>query len=152
VDPDPNAKARPREYLLFVYGVMMRGEPEHARLAAARPLGPAATEASFDLVDLGAEPALVPGGTTKVQGELYALPAAELAAIDVHHGHPLRYRRGAVTLDDGRVVEAHQLAADQARGRRRIRSGDWRTRLGQPAPAEERPWSRFARERGKAPR
>jgi gamma-glutamylcyclotransferase (GGCT)/AIG2-like uncharacterized protein YtfP len=148
--------ALPPEYLLFVYGVMMSGEPEHARLAGARPLGPAATEPAFDLVDLGVEPALVPGGTTRVIGELYALSPAQLAAVDVHHGHPLRYRRSAVRLDDGRVVEAHQLAPDQTRGRRRLRTGDWRSRLAPRGPAtppgSEHAWSRFARERGRPPR
>ncbi len=111
---------------------MMQGEPEHPRLAehGARLLGPAATEPSFDLVDLGARPALVPGGTTAVRGEVYALSTPHLAQIDVYEGHPLRYRRGAVRLDDGRVVEAvpdrrgsgarakahpHRRLADEAR-------------------------------------
>src|SRR5262249_48925271 len=124
----------PPEYLLFVYGALLPGEPEHARLQGARALGPAETEPAFDLVDLGPEPALVPGGTTAVRGEVYALTPAQLAAVDVHHGHPLRYRRGTIRLSDGRMVEAHQLAPDQARGRRRIRSGDWRTRLSPRAP------------------
>jgi gamma-glutamylaminecyclotransferase len=142
--------ARPREYLLFVYGTLMSGEPEHARLAGARPLGPAATGPAFDLVDLGVEPALVPGGTTRVVGELYALSPAQLAPVDVHHGHPLRYRRGAITLDDGRVVEAHQLSPDQTRGRRRLRGGDWKARLAPASATEERAWSRFARDRGRS--
>jgi gamma-glutamylcyclotransferase (GGCT)/AIG2-like uncharacterized protein YtfP len=146
----PNETAAPREYLLFVYGALMRGEPEHARLGGARSLGAAATEASFDLVDLGAEPALVPGGSTAVIGEVYAMSPAQLAAVDVYHGHPLRYRRGAIRLADGRVVEAHQVAPDQTRGRRRIRSGDWRTRLAPRAQGvEDRAWARFARERGR---
>jgi gamma-glutamylcyclotransferase (GGCT)/AIG2-like uncharacterized protein YtfP len=141
------------EFLLFVYGVMMQGEARHADLAGARPLGPATTETGFDLVDLGAEPALVAGGAGAVTGELYALSPQMLASLDVHYGHPLRYRRGPIRLADGRVVEAHQLAPDQARGRRRIRSGDWRTRLAaKPSDLPERGWSRFARERGKLPR
>jgi gamma-glutamylcyclotransferase (GGCT)/AIG2-like uncharacterized protein YtfP len=128
----------------------MSGEPEHARLAGARLIGPAETEATWDLVDLGVEPALVPGGTTAVRGEVYALPPAALAAVDVHHGHPLKYRRVSIRLADGRVVEAHQIAMDQARARRRIRSGDWRARLGPKAtPGDDRVWSRFARDRGR---
>ena len=146
----PNETASPREYLLFVYGTLMQGEPEHGRLAQARAVGPATTEAAFDLVDLGVEPALVAGGSTAVAGEVYAMPPAVLASIDVFHGHPLRFRRGAIRLADGRVVEAYQLAADQTRGRRRIRSGDWKGRLAPKGPAvEERTWSRFARDRGR---
>lgn len=140
------------EYLLFVYGTLLPGEPEHARLEGARPLGPAETEPTFDLVDLGPEPALVPGGTIAVRGEVYALTPAQLAAVDVHHGHPLKYRRSSIRLADGRVVEAHQLAPDQARGRRRIRSGDWKGRLAPRAAADDLAWSRFARNRGRAPR
>jgi gamma-glutamylcyclotransferase (GGCT)/AIG2-like uncharacterized protein YtfP len=135
----------PVEYLLFVYGAMMQGEPEHARLAGARPLGPATTEPAFDLVDLGAQPALVAGGTTPVVGEVYALSPALLASVDVFEGHPLRYRRAAVRLGDGRVVEAYQIDADQARARRRIRSGDWRTRFAPRPREDEMPWSRWAR-------
>ena len=141
--------ASPPEYLLFVYGAFLPGEPHHARLAEARALGPAETEPAWDLVDLGAEPALVPGGTTAVKGEVYALTPAQLAAIDVHHGHPLRYQRVTIRLTDGRLVEAHQLAPDQARGRRRIRTGDWRTRLAPRAVEDDKVWSRFARERGR---
>ena len=96
-------------------------------------------------MDLGARPALVPGGTTAVRGEVYALATPHLAQIDVYEGHPLRYRRAAVRLDDGRVVEAYQIDADQARGRRRIRTGDWRTRLAPTPRAEDRPWSRWAK-------
>ncbi len=105
-----SSQTPPREHLLFVYGAMMNGEPEHPQLAehGARLVGPATTDATFDLVDLGARPALVPGGTTAVRGEVYALSTAHLAKIDVHEGHPLRYRRGAVRLDDGRVVEAYR--------------------------------------------
>ncbi len=143
----PSSENSPREYLLFVYGDMMHGEPDHPRLAqhGARLVGPATTEPAFDLVDLGARPALVPGGTSTVKGEVYALGAALLASVDVHEGHPLRYRRGAIRLEDGRVVEAYQIGPDQARGRRRIRSGDWRTRLAPPSRGEDRPWSRWAK-------
>jgi gamma-glutamylcyclotransferase (GGCT)/AIG2-like uncharacterized protein YtfP len=137
----------PREYLLFVYGDMMHGEPDHPRLAqaGARLIGPAATEPGFDLVDLGTRAALVAGGSTAVRGEVYALSPAALATIDVHEGHPLRYRRGPVRLADGRGAEAYQIDSDQARGRRRIRSGDWRTRLSPPPRGEERAWSRWAK-------
>jgi gamma-glutamylcyclotransferase (GGCT)/AIG2-like uncharacterized protein YtfP len=140
-----------KEILLFVYGAMMHGEPEHARLAEARSLGPAETEAAFDLVDLAPEPALLPGGTTSVRGELYALSPAALAAVDVYQGHPLRYRRSPIRLDDGRIAEAHLITADQARGKRRIRGGDFRARFA-PRAVEDRAWSRYAQQRGKLPR
>jgi gamma-glutamylcyclotransferase (GGCT)/AIG2-like uncharacterized protein YtfP len=148
--PKKPAGATASEYLLFVYGTFLSGEPEHARLSGARALGPAETEPTYDLVDLGVEPALVPGGTGAVKGEVYAVTPSQLAAVDVHHGHPLKFRRGTIRLADGRLVEAHQLAPDQTRGRRRIRTGDWKTRFAPRAADDDRAWSRFARERGRA--
>ncbi len=65
---------------------------------------------------------------------------AELAAVDVYHGHPLRYRRGPVRLAGRRrVVEAHQL-----RGRPDARAPadpawDWKARLEPPSRAA---WAR----------
>lgn len=138
-----------REFLLFVYDAWLSGAPDHARLSGARALGAAITEPTFDLVDLGAQAALVPGGTTAVHGEVYALSPAQLAALDVHQGHPIRFKRRRVRLGDGREVEAYTLDADQARGRRRIRSGDWRSHTAPSAPApRDGAWSRWARGRG----
>lgn len=138
-----------REFLLFVYDAWMSGASDHARLDGARALGAASTEPTFDLVDLGSQAALVPGGTTAVLGEVYALSPAQLAALDIHQGHPLRFKRRRVRLADGREVEAYTLDADQTRGRRRIRSGDWRSHNAPAAPApRDGAWSRWARGRG----
>lgn len=137
-----------REYHLFVYDAWMSGQPGAARLAGSRPVGPAVTEPRFDLVDLGREVALVTGGTTAVKGEVHVLDAQLLASLDVEKGHPLRYRRARIQLDDGREVDAYTLDADQARGRRRIRSGDYRAHATPSAP-ERQPsaWSRWAKTR-----
>jgi gamma-glutamylcyclotransferase (GGCT)/AIG2-like uncharacterized protein YtfP len=138
-----------REFLLFVYDGLMSGQPEHARLAGARAVGPAKTEPCFDLVDLGAQVALALGGTTAVEGEVYALAPALLATIDVFKGHPVVHKRRRVRLDDGREVEAYTLDADQARGRRRIRSGSFRAHATPAAPPpRDHAWSRWARGRG----
>lgn len=137
-----------REFLLFVCDALMSGQAEHARLEGARAVGPAKTEASFDLVDLGAQAALVPGGTTAVLGEVYALGPALLASIDVHKGHPVLHKRRRIRLDDGREVEAYTLNANQAVGRRRIRSGDFRAHVAPAAPPpRDGAWSRWARRR-----
>jgi gamma-glutamylcyclotransferase (GGCT)/AIG2-like uncharacterized protein YtfP len=139
-----------REFLLFVYDGLMSGQPEHARLAGARTVGPATTEPRFDLVDVGAHAAaLVPGGTTAVEGEVYGLAPALLATVDVFKGHPVIHRRCRVRLGDGREVEAYTLDADQARGRRRIRSGSFRAHVTPAAaPPRDGAWSRWARARG----
>jgi gamma-glutamylcyclotransferase (GGCT)/AIG2-like uncharacterized protein YtfP len=137
-----------RELQLFVCDAMLSGLPDHGRLAGARSLGVATTAPELDLVDLGADAALVLGGTTAVQGEVYAMGVVQLASIDVHKGHPLVHKRRRIRLADGREVEAYTLDADQARGRRRIRSGSYRAHLAPPVAApRDGAWSRWARGR-----
>ena len=125
----------PREILLFVCDSLMSGEPEHALLDGARALGPARTAATYHLIDVGASAALLDGGAHAVPGELYALAPAGLAAVDVRRGHPVLHQRGKVRLEDGSEAEAYFVSADQARGVRRIRGGDWRQRPGAPGAA-----------------
>lgn len=128
-----------REIVLFVYDDLMNGEAQHERVAAARPLGTAVTAPKYDLVDLGTSGgALVPGGLVAVSGELYAFEPAALAALDVHKGHPLLYQRSPILLADGREVDAYCIAPQQAVGRRRVRSGDWRQRPGAPGAGRSR--------------
>lgn len=121
-----------REIVLFVYDNLMSGEDQHERLAAARPLGEAKTAPAYELVDLGASGGLLAGGSVAVSGELYAFEPAELAALDIHKGHPVLHQRSAIRLEDGREVQAYLLAQGQVAGRRRVRSGEWRTRRGAP--------------------
>lgn len=120
------------EIHLFVYDSLLSGEPEHTLLSAARSLGPARTAPGYHLVDLGQLGGLLPGALGDVTGELYAVDRQTLAAIDIRRGHPLAHHRETIKLADGREAEAYLLRDDQARGRRRIRGGDWRARF---APA-----------------
>lgn len=138
-----------RRFVVFVYGTLLSSEPSHDLLAGARALGAATTAPTFDLFDLGAYPALVAGGTTAVVGELYEMTAQLLAAIDVHEEVPILYKRRRIALADGVEVESYVLDADQVRGRRRIRSGDWRARFrATPTPGlRDAPIVRWARNR-----
>lgn len=111
---------------VFVYGTLLSGEPNHRLLADAELVGAARTEPEFDLVSLGAFPAMVPGGGTAIAGEVYEVDPDTLEALDRLEGHPRFYRRRAVRLDDGGEVLAYLLTPDQVRGRPRITSGDWR--------------------------
>ncbi len=114
---------------VFVYGTLLSGEANHRFLAAARRLGRARTAPCFELVDLGSYPALVPGGALSVAGELYAVDAVALAAIDDFEDHPHLYLRTEIPLDDRTAAHAYLLARAQlARGKPRILSGDWRHR------------------------
>ena len=111
---------------VFVYGTLLSGEPNHSVLADAELVGEASTEAVFDLVSLGAFPAMVPGGRTAVAGEVYAISTRTLTDLDRLEGHPHFYRRRRIRLRSGEEVLAYVLDPDQARGRPAIASGNWR--------------------------
>ncbi|MBV9881367.1 MAG: gamma-glutamylcyclotransferase [Gemmatirosa sp.] len=89
------------ETLLFVYGTLRQGGPNHALLARARALGPATTVDRYALFVDGV-PFLAPAPAVhRVRGEVYAVDAATLAEVDRLEGHPVWYERRpvAVTLD-----------------------------------------------------
>ena len=111
---------------VFVYGTLLSGEPNHHVLADAELIGQASTAPDFLLVDLGAFPALVPGGETAVAGEVYKVDNATLARLDHLEGHPRFYRREPITLNSGQDALAYMQAPKQTRGRPHISSGDWR--------------------------
>ena len=111
---------------VFVYGTLLSGEPNHRLLAHAQLLGEARTEPLFELVSLGAFPAMLAGGDTAVVGEVYAVDRATLADLDRLEGHPHFYRRKLIPLEDGERVLAYLLRREQAQGRPTIDSGDWR--------------------------
>ena len=111
---------------VFVYGTLLSGEPNHRLLTAASLVGEARTEPAFDLVSLGAFPAMVAGGRTAVSGEVYEVDAGTLAELDRLEGHPRFYQRQRIRLEDGGEVLAYVLTADHALGRPPIASGNWR--------------------------
>ena len=140
-----------RRFVLFVYGTLLSSEPSHGFLDGARALGDAKTTPEYHLFDLGPYPALVAGGSTAVVGELYDVSARVLAAIDVHEEVPILFKRMRIALEDGTQAETYMLDADQTRGRRRIRSGDWRGRFGatptSTPSARDAPFVRWVRNR-----
>jgi len=123
------SSASPRRVALFVYGTLLSGEPGHGLLDGAAALGPARTKPAYDLFDLGPYPALVEGGATAIVGEVVEVTMPMLAALDLHEEVPRLFQRRPIDLDDGRRVDAYLLEREQVRGRRRIRSGDWRARF-----------------------
>ena len=118
---------------VFVYGTLLRGEPNHRLLDRARFVQEARTEPRFELVDLGPFPAMVAGGAGAVVGEVYAVDRRALADLDRLEGHPRFYRRTAVRLEDGAVAEAYVMPSAHLVGRHRIASGDWRRRAEESA-------------------
>lgn len=121
---------------LFVYGTMLPGERDAAQLAGAVALGPARTAEGYGLVEVGPLAGLVEGGAGSVIGELFNVDQAQMRALDRQPQHPNLFHRKPVRLDDGTTAEAFLLFADQVRGKRRIRGGDWRGRFQIRRPGE----------------
>jgi gamma-glutamylcyclotransferase (GGCT)/AIG2-like uncharacterized protein YtfP len=120
---------------MFFYGTLLPGERDHALLANAELIGPAVTEAMYQLVELNVYAALVPDGKVAVHGELYAIDLETRRKIDVSRQVPILFQRAKIRLADGSDAETYLMSADQVRGKRRLAHGDWRRRF---APTVER--------------
>ena len=102
----------PDETLIFVYGTLRRGGANHARLAGARFVGEGVTAARHALF-VGDFPYLATGPAVhRVRGEVYAVDAGLLAALDRLEGHPTWYERRPVAI----VLDAAARSARAERG------------------------------------
>lgn len=119
------AKRNAVRRLLFVYGTLMVGEENHHVLDGAPRLGAARTRRGYDLVDQGAWPGLVAGGSQSVWGELVAVVPTALAALDAFEDCPEVYQRRRITLACGTSAEAYLLQPRYARQARRLRPACW---------------------------
>jgi gamma-glutamylaminecyclotransferase len=118
--------------MIFVYGTLLRGESNHRLLRRATFIREATSQPSFDLVDLGAFPAMIAGGQTAVCGEIYEVDEATLTRLDHLEGHPSFYVRTTIMLEHGLEAETYLLPGAQASGARRIACGSWRARHADP--------------------
>jgi gamma-glutamylaminecyclotransferase len=105
-------------HLVFVYGTLKKGFPNHARwMAAARRLGRFRTRERYRLVLNGdrLSPCLVAGAGRghRVVGEVYALDAAGLQRLDrlERIDRPDGYRRRRIVVDalDSPLPEARDV-------------------------------------------
>lgn len=117
------------EVRLFVYGLLLQGEREHALLEGAPLLAEARTVPSHTLIDLDFYPVLLVGGQVSVVGELYGVTRQLRFKLDVHHQCPALFRRVTVKLSDGTEAETYVMDDDKVRGKRRLRGGSWRGRF-----------------------
>lgn len=113
---------------LFVYGSLLRGEENHGALLGARFVAEARTVPRYSLVSLGPYPALVPGGSTAVVGEVYEVTEELLCALDEFEGVPEHYLRVDVEIEGGEPAFAYVLAPQQEGDFPIVASGDWRAR------------------------
>lgn len=117
----------------------MRGEPNHRLLADAGYLGEARSAPRFTLHDLGAYPAMAPGGDQAVAGELYSVSAETLARLDRLEGHPTFYRREGIPLEDGSFAEAYLLQPERGAAFPVVASANWRAHRRAAVAAEQHP-------------
>lgn len=111
------------ETLLFVYGTLKRGQPNHGRLARARWLGEGLLE-GVCLHDLGPFPMAI-AGEGSLHGEIYAVAWSALADLDAFEGCPRLYRRCRYPLADGRLVWIYLGQPRQVRHVPRLPGGLW---------------------------
>ncbi|HVY28137.1 MAG TPA: gamma-glutamylcyclotransferase family protein [Polyangiaceae bacterium] len=114
---------------LFVYGLLLQGEREHALLEGAPLLGEARTLPQHTLVDLDFYPVLLTSGGVAIVGELYQVSRQLRFKLDVHHQCPALFRRVTVRLDDGTEAETYAMDEEKVRGKRRLKNGSWRGRF-----------------------
>jgi gamma-glutamylcyclotransferase (GGCT)/AIG2-like uncharacterized protein YtfP len=119
-----------RRHLLFVQGILRRGEHHERQLAGDAYLGEVSTVDGYRLFDLGSAPGMVVASEGTVRGELYAVTEATLSSLDRLHGHPRWIRRVRVAIEGpaGGCIEAWAYLHTErdVEGRAAIESGDWR--------------------------
>jgi gamma-glutamylcyclotransferase (GGCT)/AIG2-like uncharacterized protein YtfP len=114
--------------LVFVYGTLMRGEHHHDVIQAAEFVGPARTLPAYDFVLIDYFPALVPGGQRAIEGELYWVDAATLAALDVLEEVPDFYVRESIALADGQRAHTYLMPRERATGATPLAANSFRQR------------------------
>lgn len=112
---------------VFVYGTLLRGERNHHVLAGARWLGDHTTAPGYTLYDTGPYPAAAAPGETALRGEVYAVDAATLQALDILEDYPRLYTRRRIETPFGAAWIYLWIAR---RGGRWpiITNGNWRRR------------------------
>ena len=109
--------------LLFVYGSLKRGQRSHHLLQGLPWLGQAWL-AGACLHDMGPFPMAVLG-EGRIQGELYGVGEADLAALDRYEGAPRLYQRHWLSLEDGRSAWVYLGRPHQVRHVAPLASGCW---------------------------
>ncbi len=92
--------------LLFVYGTLKRGFPNHRYLKGSKFVGRGRTKEKYALY-VAAVPYVVKGmRVSHILGEVYEVSKRTLSEIDRLEGHPEHYRREKVeiVLEDGRIL------------------------------------------------
>ncbi len=123
---------------VFVYGSLLGGLRYHHHLGGAPRVVETATRRAFGLLDLGAYPAAIDGGTvplpavpTPLQGEVYDIDDGRLAHLDAFEGCPHLFVRRRAPLVEGPDAWLYVLHPSHARaaladGAALVEAGSWR--------------------------
>ena len=113
--------------LIFVYGTLLFGEPNHYLLLDSEFVCKANTTPNYKLVDVnGYFPAMVSDGKTAVKGEVYNINKRTLSRIDRLEGYPDFYKRIEINLQNKMMVKTYLLDLNNSGSCSRIYCGDWR--------------------------
>ena len=121
-------RPEPRATRVFVYGTLLKNEPNHRVLRAARFIARARTAARFTLLDMGSFPGMLDVGDSAIEGEVYDVTEPILRALDRLESHPHFFRRQWITLGDRSHAQAYLLRPEHRRDFSVIPSGNWRRR------------------------
>jgi len=125
----------------FVYGTLRKGYGNHVLLQGCEYIGTIIAELPFEMISLGAFPALVPtenGEKKQIVGEVYEISRENLSDLDHLEGYPNFYNRMQFKLQDyGIDGEAwFYFINDRRTGFKNtevVVSGDWRSAaMGRP--------------------
>ncbi|MGE0328792.1 MAG: gamma-glutamylcyclotransferase [Polyangiaceae bacterium] len=122
------SRPEPRATRVFVYGTLLKDEPNHRVLRDARFIARARTAPRFTLLDLGPFPGMIDVGDSAIEGEVYDVTEPILRALDRLESHPHFFRRQWITLGDRSHAQAYLLRLEHRRDFSVIPSGNWRRR------------------------
>lgn len=129
---DDEEKPVSNVHRVFVYGTLMKGEHHHEAISQARFLGLAETKPEYELVQIDYYPAMLPGGASKIIGEIYEVDDATLKKLDELEEVPTQFVRETITLSDGSSAFVYVLPRERAQGSEPIASGYFRLRTAPP--------------------
>lgn len=115
---------------VFVYGTLRHGFGNHRLLLESNYLGNHKTEPEYNMVSLGAYPAVLPNGITSIVGEVYEVNDEVFQRLDQLEGYPSLYDRMEINTNWGPAWMYFMNDQDLQRFRSRpadvVQSGDWR--------------------------
>ena len=93
-----------KKHEIFVYGTLLKGQPNNSLLSNSVFLGQTYTESKFTLVDLGYFPGLLDKGSTSVYGEVYEITDETFEKLDQLEGYPTLYTRKLINTAAGNDI------------------------------------------------